>query len=116
MKSYLEEFKNELTDFYNKTEQFYNKEISVKEYKSFSGKYGSYAQRGGNASMIRLRMTGGILTIPKFKYIVDTIKKYNINKIHFTTCETIQLHNLNKNDLCEIMNSAFDNGDRKSVV
>lgn len=110
MKSYLEEFKNELTDFYNKTEQFYNKEISVKEYKSFSGKYGSYAQRGGNASMIRLRMTGGILTIPKFKYIVDTIKKYNINKIHFTTCETIQLHNLNKNDLCEIMNSAFDNG------
>ncbi len=110
MEKYLEEFKNELSDFKEKTEQFYNKELSIKDYKSFSGKYGSYAQRGGNASMLRLRMTGGILTMPVFKYIVETIEKYNIDKIHFTTCETIQLHNLNKSSVCEIMNSAFENG------
>lgn len=110
MKNCLDEFKSELYNFYEKTEQFYNKEISVREYKGFSGKYGSYAQRGGSESMLRLRITGGVITMPKFKYIVDTLKKYNINKIHFTTCETIQLHNLNKHDLCEIISSAFDNG------
>ena len=28
-------------------------------YKGFSGRYGSYAQKGGAASMLRLRMTAG---------------------------------------------------------
>jgi len=110
MEKHLEEFKNELEDFKLKTKQFYNKELTVKEYKGFSGKYGSYAQRGGNASMLRLRMTGGILTKDKLKFIVDAIDKYNIDKIHFTTCETIQLHNLTEKTVCELMNSAFDNG------
>jgi len=110
MEKYLEEFKNELSDFEKKTEQFYNKEINVAEYKGFSGKYGSYAQRGGNSSMLRLRLTGGKLTKEKLKFITDTIEKYNIDKIHFTTCETIQLHNLTKTAVCEIINSAFENG------
>ncbi len=110
MEKYLKDFKNELEDFKLKTKQFYNKEISVKEYKGFSGKYGSYAQRGGNASMLRLRMTGGILTKDKFKFIVESIEKYNIEKIHFTTCETIQLHDLTEKSVCELMNTAFENG------
>lgn len=108
MEKYLEEFKSELKDFKEKTEMFYNKEMSVKDYKGFSGKYGSYAQRGGNASMLRLRMTAGRLTKQKLKFIIESIKKYNVDKIHFTTCETIQFHNLDKKAVCEIMEDAFD--------
>ena len=107
--NYLEKFKEELTLFKETTEKFYNKEIDVKTYKGFSGKYGSYAQRGGNASMLRLRMSGGRITKEKLKFVIDSIDKYNIDTVHFTTCQTVQLHNLTSSTVCSLINEAFDN-------
>ena len=46
-KKYIEEFREDLKEFKEVTEKFYNKEVSIPEYKSFSGGFGSYAQRGG---------------------------------------------------------------------
>ena len=57
--NYTEEFRKDLKKFNEMTEKFYNKEITVPEYKGFSGGFGSYAQRGGERSMIRLRLSGG---------------------------------------------------------
>lgn len=33
-----------------------------------------------------------------------------MDKIHFTTCQTVQLHNLNAASVCEIMEAAVDVG------
>lgn len=63
-----------------KTDQFYAGELSKADYKGFSGGYGSYAQKDGKASMIRLRMSGGHLTKDKLKFIADSIKTYNVDK------------------------------------
>lgn len=57
-----DQWKEKLGEFREKTEAFYAGEIDKKEYKGFSGKYGSYAQRDGKAGMLRLRFTGGIIT------------------------------------------------------
>jgi len=46
-KDFLEEFIPDLEEFKEKTMAFHNKEITVAEYKGFSGGFGSYAQRGG---------------------------------------------------------------------
>ena len=46
-------WKEDYEEFARVTAQFYKKEISMKEYKGFSGGFGSYAQRGGEASMLR---------------------------------------------------------------
>ncbi|MEG0109470.1 MAG: nitrite/sulfite reductase, partial [Lachnospiraceae bacterium] len=67
-------FRRDLEVFQEMTGKFYNKEISMKEYKGFSGRYGSYAQRGQEKSMLRLRMTGGRITMDKLKFIVDSIQ------------------------------------------
>lgn len=50
----MKEFKADLKEFQEMTEKFYAKEVSVKDYKGFSGGFGSYAQKGGEASMLRL--------------------------------------------------------------
>lgn len=50
--SLMTEFKEDLKDFREMTEKFYAKEVSVKDYKGFSGGFGSYAQRGAEASML----------------------------------------------------------------
>lgn len=105
-----ENWKKDYEEFEKVTRQFYAGEVSVPEYKGFSGGFGSYAQRGGKASMLRLRLPGGRVTKDKLKFVVDSIRKYNIDKVHFTTCQTIQLHNLNADAVCEIAVAALDHG------
>ena len=60
-----ESWKADLPAFREKTAAFYAGEIKVGEYKGFSGYYGSYAQKGGKASMLRLRMPAGRVTREK---------------------------------------------------
>ena len=105
-----QEWKQDLPAFKEKTDQFYAGELSKADYKGFSGGYGSYAQKDGKASMIRLRMAGGHLTKDKLKFIADSIKTYNVDKVHLTTCQTIQLHNLQPEAIYGIMEGGLDHG------
>lgn len=104
----LQYLKDEITNFEEMTEKFVAKEITMKEYKGFSGGFGSYAQRGGDRFMVRLRMNQGIITKDKLRFIVDTLNTYEIDKLHLTTCQTCQLHNVKASDICEIMHHALD--------
>ena len=106
-KDYLTEFLPDLEEFKEKTMKFHNKEIPVPEYKGFSGGFGSYAERGGQTHMLRLRMAGGQLTKERLKFIVETCDKYQIEKMKLTTCQSIQLHHLQAEDLCEMIADAW---------
>lgn len=108
--SLTEEFREDLAEFREMTDKFYTKQISSKEYKGFSGGFGSYAQKGGEAGMLRLRMPGGRLTKEKLRFVVDTIEKYGLHRAHFTTCQTIQLHDLTSEQICSIIEEALDAG------
>ena len=62
--SLMTEFKEDLKDFREMTEKFYAKEVSIKDYKGFSGGFG-VTPKGRRASMLRLRMPGGRITKEK---------------------------------------------------
>lgn len=109
-RDYLTEFLPDLEEFCEKTMKFHNGEITVAEYKGFSGGFGSYAQRGGRKHMLRLRMAGGRLTKERLKFIVDACEKYHIDKLKMTTCQSIQLHNLEAEDLCVLIRQAWTAG------
>lgn len=106
----IQDFREELAAFKETTDAFYAGQVSVKDYKGFSGYFGSYAQRGGQASMLRLRMPGGRMTKEKLKFIADMIHEYSVDTAHFTTCQTVQLHNLSGKAAAEIMEKALDVG------
>lgn len=110
MEKLIQEFREDLAEFRDMTEKFYAKDVSMKEYKGFSGGFGSYAQKGGTASMLRLRMPGGRLTKEKLKFVADAIAEYGVDKAHFTTCQTIQFHDLGAEAVCGIMEKALDVG------
>lgn len=103
-----EKLKEDLKEFHQITAKFYKKEITVSQYKSFSGGFGSYAQRGGERSMLRLRLVGGEITMDNLKFIVDSIKKHHVDMLHLTTCETVQLHNLTEETVCELVEEAWN--------
>lgn len=110
MNELIQDFKQDMGEFRKKTDQFYAKELSVKDYKGFSGGYGSYAQRGGNASMLRLRFACGQISKEQLAFTARMIRKHEVNTLHFTTCQTIQLHNLQREALYDIMETAMDYG------
>lgn len=110
MIDYLNEFLPDLEEFKEKTRKFRDGELSVAEYKGFSGGYGSYAQRGAKSHMLRLRMAGGQLDKERLNFIVDTCKNYSIDLIKMTTCQSFQLHNLSSDDLCEMIESVWRAG------
>lgn len=103
-------WKQDLPAFKEKTDAFYAGELSKGDYKGFSGLYGSYAQKGGQASMLRLRMTAGRVTKEKLKFVAEAIRKYQVPKAHFTTCQTIQFHDLLPEQIYGIMEEALDAG------
>lgn len=109
-KDYLTEFLPDLDEFREKTLKFHNGEMTVAEYKGFSGGFGSYAQRGGQKHMLRLRLAGGRLTKERLKFIVDSCGKYGIHKLKITTCQSIQLHDLEASVLCELIEEAWRAG------
>lgn len=104
------DWKKDYEEFEKVTRQFYAGEVPGPQYKGFSGGFGSYAQKGGKASMLRLRMAGGRLTKERMQFVADAIKAGHTNKIHFTTCQTIQLHNLSEDSVCELAAKALDVG------
>lgn len=103
-------WKADLPAFREKTAAFYAGEIKVGEYKGFSGYYGSYAQKGGKASMLRLRMPAGRATREKLAFVAQMLRTYTVPRAHFTTCQTIQLHDLDQDTVCTIMEQALDAG------
>ena len=103
-------WKQELPAFRVKTAEFYNGTLDKASYKGFSGLYGSYAQKGGQASMLRLRMTAGRVTKEKLAFTAKAIREHAVPRAHFTTCQTIQLHDLDQGAVCSIMEQALDAG------
>lgn len=105
------DWKDEMKVFREAAAKYYAGELKRAEYKGISGKFGSYAQKGDKPlSMLRLRMPAGRLTKKKMAFIAEAVRKYGINKMKFTTCQTVQLHNLGLEPVCQIMEDALEVG------
>ncbi len=103
-------FRGNIAEFREAEESFFSGGMSAKDYKGISGRFGSYAQKGGERGMIRLRMCGGHLDKDKLGFILDKADQYGVRRIHTTTCETVQLHDLKGDDIAQIMTEALDHG------
>ena len=110
MKEYNKKLKEEIAEFREAGHKFVNKEISAAEFKGKSGGMGVYAQRGGEAFMIRLRIPCGILSFSHLKLIHKFAVQYGLERIHLTTRQAIQLHDLDIDSVCNIMETAIDHG------
>ncbi len=109
-KQMQQEWEQYVPAFREKTSQFYQGTLSKGDYKAFSGFYGSYAQRGGNANMLRLRMPCGQVTKENLAFTAKAIKDYQITRMHFTTCQTIQFHDLSGETAADLIESALKAG------
>ncbi|WP_455539304.1 nitrite/sulfite reductase [Terrisporobacter sp.] len=94
---------SEIPNFKEESLKFLNGEMTKMQYKSISGGYGVYAQRDQKSFAIRLRFSSGIITKKQLHKIYELAQKHNLDRIHLTTRQSIQLHNLDIDGICDIM-------------
>lgn len=90
--------------------KFLNKELNVGEFKKISGGMGVYAHRGGQEFMVRLRVPSGVAGLNLLEEAYNWALKYNLDKIHLTTREAIQLHGISIDAVCDIMQEGLTKG------
>ncbi len=110
MNEFKQNLLNEVAGFRELGHKFFRKEVTSAEFKAVSGGMGVYAQRGGEKFMIRLRIPSGIFDSDNLKLIGKYMEKYSLEYVHFTTRQAIQLHDLDIDTLCDIMEDAIING------
>lgn len=88
--------------------KYINGEISMMDFKHKSGGFGVYGHRGGKEFMIRLRIPSGKTDLVELQKVYEFAKKYNVEKIHFTTRQAIQLHGLSIDEVCDLMKEALE--------
>lgn len=100
----------EIEEFREKGHKFLNKEMTVIEFKRASGGMGAYAHRGGKEFMVRLRVPSGVAGLNLLKEAYNWAKQYNLDKVHLTTREAIQLHGITIDNVCDIMQEGLTKG------
>jgi len=109
MESLKNILRDEIAEFREKGHKFLNGELTVAEFKGISGGMGAYAQKGGKEFMIRLRIPCGVFGKKEIKLVEKYLKQFNIPKLHLTTRQAIQLHDLSIDQVCDIMQDCLEN-------
>ena len=108
MESYKEFLKSEVQEFRKAGHRFLEKEISKAEFKGISGGMGVYAQQDQKSFMIRLRAPSGLISKEHLNLILSYVHKYGLEKVHLTTRQAVQLHDLDIDSVCDIMEDGID--------
>lgn len=108
MNNYKKILKDEVEQFRIAGHQFLDGQLTKNEFKGKSGGMCVYAQQDQKSFMIRLRTPSGVASREHLKLILKYAKKYQLEKVHLTTRQAVQLHNLNIDEVCDIMTDAID--------
>lgn len=105
---YKKILKDEVEKFREKGRSFLDGELTKAEFKGLSGGMGVYAQQDQKSFMIRLRTPSGVVSLEHLRLILSYAKKYKLDRIHLTTRQAVQLHDLGIEEVCDIMKDAID--------
>lgn len=106
----LKEFLDEKIDELKKEgEGFLKRTVKMHDFKSQSGRFGIYAERGGETFMIRIKIPFGVFLKKHSDFIKYVVEKYNIKNIHLTTRQAIQLHRLPLDTVVSIFKECLEN-------
>ncbi|MCD6188081.1 MAG: nitrite/sulfite reductase [Desulfuromusa sp.] len=84
-------------------------DISATDLKKVCSLLGIYQQRNG-LFMLRIRITGGHISVSKLQKVADIMDEYNVGFAHITTRQTLQLQDVAAADIDPILKKLTANG------
>jgi len=94
---------NDIPKYRENLEKFLKGELKEAFFRGIRVPWGNYSQRGGKILMSRLRIPAGILTAQQLKAIGIAAKSFADGKLHITTRQDIQIHNVTYENSIKIM-------------
>lgn len=83
--------------------------ISATDLKKVCSLLGIYQQRNG-LFMLRIRVTGGHISVTKLQKVADIMEEYNVGFAHITSRQTLQLQDVDPADIDPILKKLTANG------
>lgn len=107
-----EEAVNEIARFRREIDLLEKGERDMDDFKRFRLNNGIYGIRGtADEHMIRIKLPFGAMTADQLEVIVDCAEKYTPSKLsHVTTRQAIQLHNLKRREVPDLLQTIHEAG------
>lgn len=107
-----EEAQNEIARFRREIARLETGELDMDDFKKFRLNNGIYGIRGTNDEhMIRIKLPFGEMSADQLEVIVEVAEKYTPSKLsHVTTRQAIQLHNLKRRDVPDLLQTIHEAG------
>ncbi|AGK99067.1 sulfurtransferase TusA family protein [Clostridium pasteurianum] len=99
-----------IEDFKEKADQYKNGDIDPLRFKAFRVSMGVYEQREKETYMVRTRVPGGVITLQQLQTINDIAKEYANGRMHITSRQDLQFHNVKLEDVYDIMKQLIEVG------
>lgn len=100
----------DLESFREQTERFKKGEISATQYRAFRVPQGIYEQRQDGAYMLRVRLPAGRILPHQMHKLADVARKYGSGKLHVTTRQDIQVHDVSLDHIHRTLVELFGAG------
>ena len=110
MNNFNEILLNEIPTLEEAAKRFLNGELAKPDFKKVSGGFGVYAERSAKSFILRFRLPGGVIQLKDLQFIYNQAKTNNLDYIHLTTRQCVQLHNLPIDSVCNIMREGIEQG------
>ncbi len=94
----INEFENDLLDSQNEL-------IDPVAFKAIRVSHGVYEERLGKSHMVRVRCAAGGLTPSQLKTLSLLSNNYGGGKLHFTTRQEVQIHNIDAHNILNVLRS-----------
>lgn len=102
----LEEEKN----FQEALNRYLNGEISDSFFRGIRVPWGFYSQRGGQLLMCRVRIPAGVIEPEKLYILGELSEKYGSGKLHITTRQDIQIHDVSYRNAGKLLSELHKSG------
>lgn len=73
-KETIDALQSKFPEFEEACHSFFKGELPPAKYKGISGRFGSYAEKGGKSAMLRLRFPGGTISRDHMRFLHDVIE------------------------------------------
>jgi len=100
--------KNDIADYERALNNLLDGKIKDNFFRGIRVPWGFYSQRGGKIFMSRLRIPAGELTPVQLKAIGEASKRFASGKLHITTRQDIQIHDLPIENTIKVMRYLLD--------
>ncbi|MDP1853399.1 MAG: sulfurtransferase TusA family protein [Candidatus Omnitrophota bacterium] len=105
-----EEVKKDAENYRRSLEEFLADKIPDARFKGVRVPWGVYSHRGGKAFMSRIRIPAGAVNTAQLKALAEAAKKYGDGRLHITTRQDIQIHNIKLEDTFKVIDYLQDYG------